>query len=230
MTTASLTAHDVRVTDAVTRALDWDPEVDASALGVSAHEGVVTLTGFIDSYASKLSAERIAKRVRGVRAVANDIEVRLKLDRTDPDIAADVVRALELRNVPTTVQAAVHAGHVTLTGRAAWLYQKMDAEKVARRVRGVRGVANYIDVAPQPVVRDVRRRITEALHRHAGIDARHIVTTIDGTTAILTGRVGSWPQRDAAERAAASAPGITQITNELVVEPPSIDTGMDEMC
>jgi osmotically-inducible protein OsmY len=230
MTTASLTANDVRVKDAVTRAMDWDPEVDASALGISAHEGVVTLTGYIDSYANKLAAERIAKRVRGVRAVANDIEVRLKFDRTDPEIATDVVRALELRNIPTSVQAALHAGHVTLTGRVAWLYQKVNAEKAIRHIRGVRGVVDYITVAPQPLVRDVHKRITEALHRHASVDARHIVTTIDGTTAILTGHVGSWPQREAAERAAASAPGITLVTNQIVVEPPPFDTGMDEMC
>lgn len=230
MTTASLTANDVRVRDAVFHALEWDPEVDATALGVAAQNGVVTLTGYIDSYADKLTAERIAKRVRGVRAVANDIDVRLKMARTDPEIATDVVRALELRAVPTTVQAAVHSGQVTLTGRVAWLYQKVNAEKAVRHVRGIRGVVDYITVAPRPLVRDVQRRITEALHRHAGVDARHIVTTIDGSTAILTGQAHSWYEKDAAERAAASAPGITQVDNQIVVEPPPFETGVDEIC
>ena len=231
MTTATLTPNDIRVKEAVSRALDWDPEFDATALGVTAQNGVVTLTGYIDTYAGKLAAERAAKRVRGVRAVANDIDVRLKLARTDPQIAADVIRALELRSVPTTVQATVHDGHVTLTGRVAWLYQKVSAEKAVRHVAGVRGVvSDYITVAPQPLVRDVQRRITEALHRHATIDARHIVTTIDGSTATLTGHVSSLYERDAAEGAAASAPGITMVDNKIVVDPPPFDTAVEEIC
>src|SRR5262245_37157774 len=113
MATASLSDIDVRVRDAVVRQLDWDPEVDASAVGVAAKDGTVTLTGFIDNYRGKLAAERAAKRVRGVRGVANDIEVRLTLERADPDIAADVVRGLRLcLAVPETVQAVVHSGFV----------------------------------------------------------------------------------------------------------------------
>ena len=115
MTTASLTGTDVRLRNFVTRELDWDPEVDASAIGVAAKDGVVTLTGFIDSYAGKLGAERVAKRVRGVRAVANDITVRLKVGRTDADIAADASRALRLRSdIPENVQVIVHNGRVWL--------------------------------------------------------------------------------------------------------------------
>jgi osmotically-inducible protein OsmY len=205
--------------------------VDASAIGVTAHEGTVTLTGFIDSYVQKLTAERVAKHVRGVRAVANDIEVRLKLERTDPDIAADVVRALELRSsIPAAVQAAVHEGHVTLTGRVAWLYQRIDAEKVVRHVRGIRGVVNYITVTPRPVERDIHHRIVEALHRNATVDARHVVVAVDGSKAILSGTVASWPQREAVERAAGSAPGIVQVENLILVEPPPIDTAVDELC
>lgn len=230
MTTATLTANDVRVKEAVARALDWDPQVDAAALGVSAHNGVVTLTGYIDTYAAKLAAERVAKRVRGVRAVANEIDVRLKLARTDPQLAADVIRALELSSIPTTVQAAVHDGHVALTGHVAWLYQKNAAEKAVRHVNGVRGVADYITVPPRPLAQDVKHRIMEALHRHASIDARQIGTTIDGSTAVLTGRVASWDERDAAERAAASAPGIVLVDNQILVEPRPLETGVDEMC
>lgn len=230
MTTASLTQNDIRVRNGVLRALDWDPAVDASAIGVSAHDAAVTLTGYVDSYAEKLTAERVAKRVRGVRAVANDIGVRLKLERTDSDIAADVVRALELRStIPSGVQAAVHRGQVTLTGRAAWLYQKFDAEKAVRHVRGVRNVIDRITVAARPVERDIHHRIAEVLHLTANVDARRITVAVDGGTAVLTGHAGSWPQREAAERAAASAPGIVYVDNRIVVDPPPVENA-DEIC
>src|SRR5262245_339026 len=165
---ATLTNVDVRVRGAVMRQLDWDAEVDASAIGVAAKDGTVTLTGYINSYSGKLAAERAVKRVRGVRGVANEIEVRLKLERTDPDITADVVRALELHHtIPDSVQAAVHHGYVTLTGTVDWMFQKHDAERAVRHIRGVRHVLNYIAIAPRAVERDVRHRIVEALHRHA---------------------------------------------------------------
>jgi osmotically-inducible protein OsmY len=231
MSTASLTDADVRVRDAVLRQLEWDPELDAGAIGVAAKGGTVTLTGFIGSYSEKLAAERAAKRVHGVRAVANDIEVRLKLERTDSDIAADVVRALQLRStIPDDVQAAVHSGHVTLTGKVNWLFQKRDAEKALRHIKGLRGMVNRITVAPRAVERDVRHRIVEALHRNANIDARHITVTISGDKAVLTGTVGTWLQRESAERAAADAPGIAQVENRIVVEPPSFDAVPDEIC
>jgi len=221
MTTASLTGTDVRLRDAIIRQLDWDPEVDDSAVGVAAKDGVVTLTGFIGSYAGKLAAERAVKRIRGVRAVANDVVVRLKVDRTDPDIATDAARALKLRpGIPESVQAVVHTGHVTLTGKVEWLVQKEHAEEVVRHIRGVRGVLNHIDVSPKTTERDVRRRIVQALHRNADVDARHIDVAVgDDDVVILTGTVGSWSQRDAAERAAGSAPGIWNVDNRIIVEP-----------
>jgi osmotically-inducible protein OsmY len=231
MATAGLTDTDIRVRDAVLRQLEWDPEVDATEIGVAAKHGTVTLTGFIDSYAGKLAAERAAKRVKGVRAVANDIEVRLKLERTDADIAADAARALELRSsVPATVQATVRHGHVTLTGRVAWPYQKREAEKAIRYIRSVRGVANHITLDARGLERDVRHRIVQALHRNANIDANHIAVTVTGDTAVLTGTVGNWLQRESAERAAADAPGIVRVDNRIVVEPPSMDAVPDELC
>jgi len=233
MTIATLKDTDVRVRDAVLHQLDWDPAVDASAIGVVAKDGAVTLTGYIDSYAGKLAAERAAKRVRGVRGVANDIEVRLKLERTDADITADVVRALELHStIPESVQAAVHRGYVTLTGVADWMYQKHDAERAVRHVRGVRGVLNYITIAPRALERDVRHRIVEALHRNADVDARHITVNIAGDRATLMGSVGTWLQRNTAERAAADAPGIRGVDNRIVVEPEMSPAGepADEIC
>ena len=219
VTTATLSDADIRLRDAVMRQLDWDPEVDASAVGVAAKNGAVTLTGFIDTYYGKLAAERAAKRVHGVRAVANDIEVRLRLDRTDADIAQDATRALELGSmIPEGVQAVVHGGHLTLTGNVAWLYQKESADTAVRHSRGVRRVLNHINVAPKAVVRDVRHRIVKALHQNADVDARHITVAVAGTTATLTGTAATWLQRDAAERAAANAPGIGQVDNRIMVQ------------
>jgi osmotically-inducible protein OsmY len=234
MTTASLTGTDVRLRDAIIRQLDWDPEVDDSAVGVAAKDGIVTLTGFIDSYAGKLAAERAVKRIRGVRAVANDIVVRVKVDRTDADIAADAARALKLHpGIPESIQAVVHSGHVSLTGKVEWLVQRERAEDVVRHIRSVRGVQNHIEVSPQTTQRDVRRRIVQALHRNADLDARHIDVAIgEDDAVILTGTVRSWSQRDAAERAAGSAPGIRRLDNRIIVEPsePYEVEPPDEMC
>ena len=233
MTTASITGRDHHLRDAVIHQLDWDPEVDASAIAVSAKDGVVTLSGFVDTYAGTLAAERIAKRVRGTRAVANDIIVRLLVERTDVDIAHDVAQALTV--VPALaehVQAAVHKGHVTLTGRVEWLFQKQAAESVIHHVRGLLGVCNYITVKARAVQRDVLRRIVRALHHNADIDAQHIFVTVNDDAAVLQGTVTSWAQRDAAERAAGSAPGITRVDNEIVVEPlePHELEPPDEIC
>jgi osmotically-inducible protein OsmY len=218
----------VRVRDAVRRQLDWDLEVDASAVGVAAKTGTVTLTGFIDTYSGKLAAERAAKRVHGVRAVANDLEVRLRLGRTDTDIAQDAARALELRSmIPETVQAVVHNGHLTLTGTVGWLYQKENAERAVRHIRGLRAVLNHITVTPRDSVRDVRNRIVKALHRNADLDARHIAVTVSGDTVTLTGTAGTWLQRDSAKRAAANAPGIAHVENRIAVQS-FHDSKMDE--
>ena len=220
MSTATLNDIDLRIRDAVTRQLGWDPDVDASAIGVAAKDGAVTLTGFVDTYAGKLAAERAAKRVHGVRAVANAIDVRLRLPRTDVDIAQDAVRALELRStIPGTVQAAVRNASVTLTGRVHSISQKQAAEAAVRHIRGVHGVLNHITVEPQGAVGDVRRLIARALHDAADVDVRHVAVAVSGDTATLTGSVATWLQRDAAERAAANSPGIARVVNELRVEP-----------
>jgi len=229
MTTIGLSDIDISMKDAVMRQLEWDPEVDSTAVGVTAKDGAVTLTGYIGTYKGKLAAERAAKRVRGVRAVANDIEVRLMLERVDSDVAADVVRALDLYSrIPETVQAAVHHGHVTLTGQVNWMYQKRDAEKAIRHLRGVKDVRNHIVIAPQAVERDVRHRIVEALHRNANLDSRNITVSVSGDTAVLTGLVGSWLQRESAERAAFDAPGIARVENKIAVESRLGD--LDELC
>jgi len=235
MRTATLTNTDLRIQDAVLRQLDWDPQVDAAAVGVTAKDHTVTLTGYVDTYAGKLAAERAAKRVHGVRAVANDIDVRLKLARTDADIAADAARALELRtSIPDSVQAAVHNGHVTLTGKVDWLFQKRQAEKAVHHMAGVRGVLNHITVVPRGGERDLRRRIVQTMHANADIDARHIKVTVAGGRATLTGTVRTWLQRNAVEQAVADAPGVTDVDNCLLVEAPEVEPPEveppDEMC
>ena len=228
MATTTLSDADLTTRDAVIRQLDWEPEVDASGIGVSAKKGAVTLTGFIDTYAGKLAAERAAKRVRGVRAVANDIEVRLKVGRTDEDIARDAVRALDLwAAAPRTIQAAVHHGNITLTGKVGGLFHAQAAERAVRHVNGVRHVINHIEVAGGAVAKDVRHRITEALHRHADIDARHVAIDVDGSVVTLTGTVATWRQRDLAELAAGAAAGITQVKNQILVRPVE---PVDELC
>jgi len=215
------------------RQLDWDPEVDASAIGVSAGDGVVTLTGFVDSYAEKLAAERVAKHIRGVRGVANDITVRQIVGRTDSDIAHDAIVCLKTRPVfGDAVQVVVHRGHLTLTGQVEWLLQKEAAERAVKHVRGLLGIFNHITVKPRAAQRDVQRRIVAAMHHHADLDARQVRVTVRDDLVTLTGIVSTWLQRDAAERAAGSAPGITRVDNQIVVEPaePHEVEPIDEMC
>lgn len=232
MTTAALVGEDLRLRNAVMRQLEWDPEVDASEIGVTARDDAVTLTGYVGSYGEKLAAERCAKRVRGVRAVANDIAVRLKLPKTDAEIARDAAFALNLRDsVPRTVKATVHNGHITLTGKVDWMFQRDQAEKLVRHIPGVVGVVNHIEVMPKAAGRDIQKRIVHALHRSADINAKQIDVKVDGDIVRLTGTVGSWLQREAAESAAGSAPGISHVDNRITIVPTFVlDDTPDEQC
>jgi len=220
MATATLKGSDVRTREAVMRQLEADPRVDASEVGVSATDGAVLLSGFIDTYEGKLAAERAAKRVRGVRAVANDLQVKLRLARTADDIARDAARALQLRAaIPDKVQAAVHQGHITLTGTVSWLFQRDLAEEMVRYLSGVVEVVNRIEVMSGSTPRDIRKRIAETLHRMADVDARHIDVQINGSVVTLHGEVSSWAELDAAGIAAAIAPGVTKVDNHIKVKP-----------
>src|SRR5689334_14650109 len=216
----TLVSDDIRIRNAVMRQLEWDPEIDATEIAATARDGAVTLTGYIDTYSGKLAAERCARVVRGVRAVANDLAVRLRLPRTDTDIAHDAAFTLNLRaSVPRTVKATVHNGHITLTGSVDWMFQKTQAEKLVEHLPGVVGVFNHIEVIPQSGIRDIRKRIVQALHRSADVNARQIEVNVDGDVAILRGTVGSWLQREAAERAAGAAPGIVRVDNQITIVP-----------
>jgi osmotically-inducible protein OsmY len=203
--------------------LKWDPDLDAEDIAVSVKNGVVTLAGFTRSYSDRLEAEAAAKRVAGVLAVANDIEVRLPAidQRPDPDIARDAVSALkaELPISYDRIKVIVKDGWVTLEGAVEWRYQKNTADSAVRKVKGVKGVTNVITVKPKVEPSELQRKIQEAFKRNAEVDANRITVEAKGSEVILKGTVRSWIEREEAERVAWSAPGVTKVEDRIVVSP-----------
>lgn len=201
--------------------LRWDPIVDAAEIGVSVEHGAVTLAGHVKSYAEKVATERAAKRVFGVKAVADEIDVRVRgsEQRDDSAIAEAVADALSWNVMvpPDKVKAVVSNGWLTLEGEVPWAYERTAVERAARDIKGIRGITNRVTVRPRVTPRDVAREILEAFHRSADVDARGIrIETKDGTV-ILHGQVRSWSEVEAAKRAAWAAPGVSKVISELVV-------------
>jgi osmotically-inducible protein OsmY len=203
--------------------LKWNPDLDATDIGVSVHKGVVTLTGFVKSYFDRLEAETAAKRVAGVGGVANDIEVRLPNfdERPDPEIARDAVSAVKTQ-LPLSsehIKVVVKNGQVTLEGEVEWQYQKQVAENAVRRIKGVKNVVNTIRLKPSVKPTEVKTKIVDALRRNAEVDANRIQVETHGGEVILKGTVRSWIEREEAERVAWSAAGVTKVEDRIVVAP-----------
>lgn len=201
--------------------LKWTPSVNEAEIGVAVKDGVVTLTGNVDSWAQKYTAERVVERVMGVRAYADDLKVRLPatVERSDTDIAHAVADALEWNvEVPDTVKAKVVDGWVTLEGTAEWQFEKKSAERAVRYLKGVRGVTNFVSVKPKAVSSyEVTQKIKDALRRSAEVDANQISVEAANGKVTLTGKVRSHAERRDAEYAAWAAPGVTAVEDHITI-------------
>jgi len=203
--------------------LAWIPDVDSAGIGVAVMDGTVTLSGEIENYSERVAAVHAALRVRGVRALVDDLSVHSKSPwpATETDIAKRVARALRAAsNVPVTVQAQISAHNVTLTGQVDWEYQRRAAERTVQRLRDVYSVTDHMTLAPRPAPRgaEAESGISAALARNALIDAKEIHVTMVGDRAILTGRVPSWTAKVQAGNAAWASPHVADVDNRLIVE------------
>jgi len=202
--------------------LQWDPLIPETKIGVTVNEGVVTLSGHVDTYAEKVAAKRAAERVNGVKALAIEIEVIPVGDhqRSDTEIALAAEHALSWNtSVPQDrVKVTVEQGWVTLTGDLDWNFQRRAVERMVRPLKGVVGVTDNIKLKTLPVPLKLRERIQEALTRQVMREARRIEVLVEGSEVTLRGQVHSWAERNAAEGASWSAPGVTRVNNLLQVE------------
>jgi osmotically-inducible protein OsmY len=204
--------------------LAWEPSIDEANIGVAVNNGIVTLSGQVVTYGERYRAENAALRVRGVRAVANDLAVEIgpKLQRTDAEIAQSALTAIGLMvSVPKDrIQVVVRNGEVTLEGDVEWDYHRKAAGRAVRDLAGVKKVINLLALKPRVTANDVKRKITAAFHRSAQLDADHVQVEVDGRHVTLRGTVSSWEEKRDAERTAWSAPGVGDVRNLLVIQSP----------
>jgi osmotically-inducible protein OsmY len=214
--------NDLQLRQDVLDELEFEPSVNAAHIGVAAESGVVTLTGHVSTYPEKLATVKAVRRVKGVRAIAEEIEVRFIGDKKTADDAI-AKRAVDILGwdtmVPSgSIQITVREGWVTLSGNVDWYFQKTTAEEDIRKLSGVRGVINNIAITPRVQGQDVKRKIEDALKRHAEIEAKAIrVIVQDGSTIVLEGKVQNWDERYAVETAAWSAPGVKSVEDRLAI-------------
>ncbi len=203
--------------------LNWEPSLDAANIGVSVDGGIVTLSGYVPSFAEKFAAERAAARVKGVRAVAEEIDVRLPGSnlRTDADIAKVVLDTLRWHTYlpEEKIKVKVEDGWVTLTGEVPWHYQRTSAVNAIRHLTGVKGVYNLLTVKPNVVIGEIKTKIRKALERVAAEDAGHITVDVKGTEVTLGGHVRTSMEQQEAADAAWAAPGVTSVKNETKIQP-----------
>lgn len=215
---------DIQIQKDVLAELKWEPVLTASEIGVSVKKGIVTLSGKVDTYAEKLAAERAAKRVSGVKIVAEDIQVGNSpaYRKTDAEIAEAVLNALKWHSgvQDEKIKIKVEDGIVRLEGVADWEYQRKNAGTAVENLTGVRSVINLITVKPKVSSFDIQQKISSAFHRNATIDAARISVDVTGTKAILRGKVRSFAEKEDAERTAWLAPGISSVESKLEVELP----------
>jgi osmotically-inducible protein OsmY len=211
--------------------LNWQPSVDEASIGVSVKNAIVTLTGHVRSYAEKMAAERAVMRIQGVKALATELEVSLPgaHERTDEDIALAAINVLLWNAVvpKDAIKVKVTKGWVTLSGVVEWSFQKHNAEREVSRLLGVKGVIDEIEVKPSRtrVSAEIKTGIEAALKRSAEVEARRIHVEILGSTVVLTGAVSSWPERNAAERAAWAGPGVSKVENKLLISAAMVTAG-----
>jgi osmotically-inducible protein OsmY len=216
-------SSDLQLRQNVLDELDFEPAVDAVHIGVAVHAGIVTLSGFVESYAEKLAAERAVRRVKGVKAIAEEIEVRLPSDKktADDEIAQRAVSILRWWvGVPAErISVTVEKGIVTLTGNVEAAFERADAEAAIHRLSGVVGIINLIRVGAPVDAGAIRQKIQKALHRNAQLDASRITIETSGSRVVLRGKVNAWHERDLAEQAAWAAPGVSEVEDHIQVEP-----------
>lgn len=214
---------DLEIQQDVINELKWQPFLKSANIGVAVKNGVVTLSGNVDNYSQKIGAEKAARKVTGVRAIAEDIQIGVSpaLEKTDVDIAESVVNALKWHAaVPEErIKVKVENGIVTLEGEVEWEYQRSSTQRAVNRLLGVRNVVNLINIKPRVTAFDVRTKILDALRRTATTDAERVSIEVDGSKIILNGKVRSFTEKEDVEDAAWCAPGVSRVESHLEVEP-----------